>query len=234
MGWLLPLVAAASASADRDVPALTMGQVTTPAHSFIVEVDTAYTMPDLRQSALDTNALELELTYGVTDRLELDAALTTDPAQRSLLRLNQVELDARYRLVSDPFQLAPFVGVRPQLDEAAVGFTYGVATLKRVSSMLFGLDYTGTALATGTPRSFTHELDLGAYYTFGLNGVVGGSVVYDLPRQLFVTAIVGGRINRHLFLGVQPAAGLTGGAPALTVTIQLHFYFGSYLTPGLD
>jgi hypothetical protein len=223
-----------TAFADRDIPSLTMGRVSAPGGSGVVELNTNYSMSDLRQAVSDTNSAELEFEYGVDDRLSLSAGLDTDPVPRDRLQLNQLTLGARYRLVTEPLQIAPFLGFGPQFDERGWGVSFGVATLKRWGSVMVGLDYNGNLTAFGERPTWLHQLDLGVFYAFGLNGVVGASLVYQLPRELSVTAILGGRINRHVFLGVQTQSAVAGPGPALTVTLQLHFYFGPYVTPGLE
>lgn len=223
-----------TAYADRDIPALTMGRLNAPSGSGVLELNTSYTMQDLRQPTSDTNAAELELEYGINDRLSLSAGLNTDPTPRDRLRLNEATVSARYNLLFEPLQLAPSFGVSPQFDEPGLGLSFGLATLRRLGSFMVGLDYNAGVVAFGQRPVWSHELDLGGYYAFGLNGIVGASLIYDIPKELSASVILGGRINRIVFLGVQAQTALAGPTPALVVSLQLHFYFGPYITPGLE
>jgi hypothetical protein len=78
------------------------------------------------------------------------------------------------------------------------------------------------------------HVELAVHYAFGLNGTVGAELEYQTGHGIMAAGVIGGRVNEHLFIGIEVRSGLTRRAPSVAFGFQLHFYFGPYRTAGLD
>jgi hypothetical protein len=222
------------AAADDDVARITWGRVTNPEHSVVLQMLPQYVFSRMSDPTSDSAAVALEGAYALSDGLTLSAVLAAhDTMPRGDMRFDRAGPEVEWRVHDGAVQLA-LVGVGlAGFDGATFSGDAGVRALRRWGHWIGTAQYSARAERDAT-WTVVHSVDVDGYMVFGTDGVLGGGLGADHEGNVKLDATVGGRINNHLFLGVNTSSGLTGDAPALACVLQLQVYFGPYYSAGLE
>jgi len=231
---LIVMALTGEAGADDDVARITWGRVTNPEHSLVLEMFPEYQFARMSDPSRDSAAVALETAYAVTDRLTLSFELGAhDSMPRGDMRFDRIGPEAEWRIVDAPVQVAVVGIALAGLDGSTFSGVAGIRTLRRWDRWIASAEY-NAKIERDVAWSVRHVLDADGYMVFGTDGVIGGGLTADHQGNLNLDATVGGRINNHLFLGVNASSKLVGDAPALAMILQLQVYFGPYYSAGLE
>ncbi len=114
--WIAPLVllvCAAPGSADVDIASLTMGRVTNPASSWLLDLETTYRMPEVRDATKDSARYLARVEHGVTDALTLEGGVQSEGARRDNAAPARAILGGRLLALKGPILVTPSLVVLP-------------------------------------------------------------------------------------------------------------------------
>lgn len=222
------------AAADDDVARITWGRVTNPEHSLVLQMFPQYAFARMSDPSADSAAVALDAGYAVSDRLTLSAVLAAhDTMPRGDMRFDRAGPEVEWRVLDAPVQLA-LVGVGlAGFDGSTFSGVAGARMLRRWERWIATAEYSAR-IEHDAGWTVVHAVDLDGYMVFGTNGVVGGGLGADHEGDVRLDATIGGRINNHLFMGVNASSRLVGDDPALAFVLQLQVYFGPYYSAGLE
>ncbi|MBI4133977.1 MAG: hypothetical protein HY475_00985, partial [Candidatus Terrybacteria bacterium] len=157
-----------------------------------------------------------------------------------------------YRLISEPFELAPIVGVFPIVPNKRTEFLLGVDALKNLGHWTLHLGYANEFKQGEGETAYGgnhHVLEPGVFYRFGLHGIMGVQYTYQTlppivtlvqtpfgPMSVTTPAttigmwgpVLGGSISKNMFLGLAQRFGVNRSSPDYMTTLQFQLYFGPY------
>jgi hypothetical protein len=230
--WHAP--SARAEDSNTDIARLTMGSPVLPDGSWVIELTPIYTMHVWKDPAADTLQPIVSVAHAFTERLSLAVSYEGLDVARTLFKPAEVNVEARYLVLDVPFMLAPYLLVGIPFPNQPASLLVGAQALKNLGSFSLQGIAEGESFQTIGGLGFKGDLVGGAYYRFGINGIVGTAVEYQTDQGLSLNPLIGGRVSSNMFLAVQPSIGLTHGAPALQMLLQLTFYFGPFRAVGLD
>ena len=232
-GICLAAVARADDS-NTDIARLTMGSPVFPEGAWALELTPIYTMHRWNDASGDTLEPSASLVHAFTERLTVAVGYEGIDGPRSIFRPAEVNVEGRYLVLDAPFLLAPYVLVGiPFINQPASGLI-GAQALKNLGSVSLRAVAEGEVDQALGGVTFRGDFEGGAYYRFGINGVIGAGLTYQTQVGLFLSPVVGGRVGSNIFLSMQPSVGLTRGTPAVELLLQLTFYLGPFRAAGLD
>jgi hypothetical protein len=227
-------VPAWAATDNTDIARLTLGRPVFPADSWVAELTPVYSMWNLRDPTGDTLATALSVEHAFTERFQVELALQDADGPRTNFSLDAVRIEARYLVLEAPLFIAPYLSTEIPLNGESFGLALGIEALKNVDSFTFQAVVEFEAGISRTGVGYEGDYLIGAYYRFGLNGLVGGSFEYDNDTGPTVQAIIGGRVSPNIFLALAPTLGLARSVPQFQIVLQLTLYLGPFRVSGLD
>ena len=222
------LAAASAGWASPDVARLVTGRTTYPAGSWILDAYSDYSLARLSDGSADEFQFTGEAEWGATDRLSLGVGLTTTQARRDLVAPGRAILEARYRVLDRPFQLAPVVEFKPSLQGESSEWEVGVEALKNARAYSLLLIYEGELEEEDGARRFASHLTAGPFFRFGLQGGAGLLLNLEPERVRTLSVLLGGAVNPHVFVALEPRFALSDAAPDFGIGIQVHLWSGTY------
>jgi hypothetical protein len=222
------LAAASAALADHDIYRLVVGRVTYPAGGWVLDADSDYSLARLSDGSADEFQFTGELEWGATDRLSVGVGLSTTQARRDLVAPGRAILEARYRVLDRPFQLASIAEFKPSLQGESSEWEVGAEVLKNARAYSLLLIYAGELEEEGGARRFASHLAAGPFFRFGLQGGAGLLLRLKPERVRILSALLGGAVSKNVFVALEPRFALSDAAPDFGIGIQVHFYRGTY------
>lgn len=213
--------------ADVDIASLTMGRMTTPVSSWLLNLETTYRIPELRDAKKDSALYLARVEHGVTDALTLEGGVRSAGIRRDDATLDRAVLGGRLLAVKGPVLVTPTVAVLPSLRGDAASWELGLSALRNVGKASFLLS--SETEAERDPASgweATQSVEAAALMRFGLCGLGGVDWEYKTNGSHTLALILGGSLSRSIFLSLEPRFGLTPQAQDFSIRFLLGLYRG--------
>lgn len=180
-------------------------------------------------STKDTQQTVFEVEYGATDRFTPELILITKNQNRDNFQLDRLLFRAQYRILGEPFQLAPFLDLLPSVHGDPLIAQYGFKALKNIENWSYLVTDKGVISKENEMLSYDykfHALDAGIYYRFGLRGLTGIGWDYKTNGRQAIDYFIGGSISKNIFIGLNNSFGITKDEADYQSTINMTIYTG--------
>jgi hypothetical protein len=219
---------------NTDIARLTMGSPVFPSGSWVFEATPILSMNAWSNPSQDTLEPIVSVAHAFTDTFTLALNYEGQDAARDAFKPSEVNIEGRYLVLDAPLLLAPYALVGVPFPGQSLSVLAGLEAVKNLGPVTLRGLAEGEGYGEHQGVAFRGNFSAGAYYRFGLNGIVGGALEYQTDGGLAIEPLVGGRVSPNLFLAMQPSIGLTRGAPDFRLFLQLTFYWGPFRASGLE
>lgn len=216
-----------------DIASLTMGRMTDPRGSWLLDLDTVYRIPEIRDATKDSALYLARVEHGVTDRLTLEGGVQSAGTRRDDAALDRAILGGRFLAIRGPVLVTPTLAVLPSLRGEAASWEIGLSALRNAGKASFLLS-TETEVERDSASGWdaSHTVEAAALMRFGLRGLGGLAWEYKTNGSHTLDLILGGSLSRDIFLSLEPQFGLTSQARDFSIRLLLSLYRGPALFGG--
>lgn len=219
----------ARADVGTDPERAIMGRTTYPAGSWTVEVESEYDARNLRDETQDSLSKSVMVEHGFSADWFLAAGASSHERRRGETAADIVIIEIHRRLIHKPLELALFGRYDGSVRGRPDHLSGGLELAKNIGRWGARFFYQAeSAKEPGRPRQGVHHINVGPYYRFGLQGMVGVMLHQESLGVSEVRLSLASALNESLFLGVEPKFGLSRSASDFGLDLSLSLYFGEF------